>query len=103
VTKLEIILGAFALIAGTYGGGTVIHAHASEQVVSGVKISKQYHQMNSAEIRLLQTKMDLRIVSLVPKDKRNDWETQQISDLTEAKVYWVQRVRDLEQAKGAVK
>ena len=99
MTRLEMVLGAFAMIGGLYGGGSVIHSHASEQVVSGVKISKQFHQMNSAEIKLLQTKMDLRIVSLVPKDKRNDWETQQIADLTEAKAYWTQRVRVLESKK----
>ena len=99
MSKLEIILGAFALIGGLYGSGAIIHGHASEQVVAGVKISKQYHQMSSAEIQLLKAKMDLRTASRVPKGKRSEWEIQQIADLTEDKAYWTKRVRLLESKK----
>ncbi|MDB4261577.1 hypothetical protein N9878_01785 [bacterium] len=99
MSKLEIILGAFALVGGLYGSGAIIHGHASEQVVAGVKISKEYHQMSSAEIQLLKAKMDLRTAARVPKDKRSDWEVQQIADLTEDKAYWAQRVRVLEAKK----
>ena len=100
MTKTELIPWIFAFIGAIYGGGTVIHSHAENKVVAGIKISKEYRLMSYAEVKPLDAKQSLRIASLKPKEKRSDYEAQQISDLSEAKTYWANRVRELEQ-KGA--
>lgn len=79
------------------------HRHAEAEVFevadSVVKIqsqSKSYYLMNSAEIELLQTRMELDQMTVVPLAEMNSWQRARLDELTEDKLYWKSRVREIE-------
>ena len=94
--KLQTASVALGILATLFAGFMWVHGHAEEKIEVAELQAKSLHKMNSAEIQLLKTKMELRQVMAVPEAQRDDWTKLNQEQLLEAQQYWTERVRELE-------